>query len=568
MPKLIWSNLKSKVKSKGGKLLTAKYPGDGKRARIRCKFGHTWAAQLRGIVYRGNWCPYCAGRHSGSIKRIEAAAKERGGTLLSKRYKNSKTKYLIRCSEGHLFRIAPTNLFHGKWCKRCGLKASGLKRLGNLSEVRSIIRKRGGKLNSTEYPGNSGCISVTCGEGHTWSPIVANIKLGTWCPTCAGKGKYNLKFLRKLAKERGGKVLSAKMANHASYVEFRCASGHKWSAKAEPVVAGTWCPKCPKSIGEEIVRSALEHYFEMPFPRERPQWLRGLKGKPLELDGYCKELNIAFEHHGRQHYGSRSLFLREGKNRKDDISRDALKRKLCRKHDIVLIEVPEVFHKVRLKDLPDFLEKVVKRLGVARPGKAFNVEGALASAHASTKLDSMKVALAEDGYKLLQNRFVASLHPVLMKCPKGHEVLISLTEFKRGRRCKHCKEQALTLSRFKALIERLDRHGFKAQFPSKQFEGGSKRKMPFMCKSGHLLKKLPRELDRNPYCNQCRVDELGSAIARRLKKIGAKFVGQKRPKTVDDRFTIKCSNGHSWKVSGYVILKTNRKCNACRLEKQ
>ena len=42
--------------------------------------------------------------------------------------------------------------------------------------------------------------------------------------------------------------------------------------------------------------------FGAKFPKLRPDWLVGPNGKRLELDGYCKEFCLAFEHHGEQHY--------------------------------------------------------------------------------------------------------------------------------------------------------------------------------------------------------------------------------------------------------------------------
>ena len=44
------------------------------------------------------------------------------------------------------------------------------------------------------------------------------------------------------------------------------------------------------------------------FPRCRPSFLKSLKNRPMELDGYCPSLQLAFEYRGEQHYMASSFF--------------------------------------------------------------------------------------------------------------------------------------------------------------------------------------------------------------------------------------------------------------------
>ena len=91
--------------------------------------------------------------------------------------------------------------------------------------------------------------------------------------------------------------------------------------------------------------------------KTRPPWLLNNTGHFLELDGYCEELKLAFEHHGVQHYRpcrfSASQTEEElTKKFEDQQRRDALKLKLCTDHGVRLIVVP--FHE---KNVEEFLEK-------------------------------------------------------------------------------------------------------------------------------------------------------------------------------------------------------------------
>jgi len=60
----------------------------------------------------------------------------------------------------------------------------------------------------------------------------------------------------------------------------------------------------------------------------------------LELDGFCEEISIAFEHQGAQHFREVKFFHREEDSFKKQQIRDEKKRQICRKKNILLIEIP------------------------------------------------------------------------------------------------------------------------------------------------------------------------------------------------------------------------------------
>lgn len=65
-------------------------------------------------------------------------------------------------------------------------------------------------------------------------------------------------------------------------------------------------------------------------------------GKNLELDGYCEELGIAFEHHGIQHYKKLSHLKNEVfQNR---VKLDKIKIELCEKAGINLLIIPDILN--------------------------------------------------------------------------------------------------------------------------------------------------------------------------------------------------------------------------------
>ena len=99
------------------------------------------------------------------------------------------------------------------------------------------------------------------------------------------------------------------------------------------------------SNGEKTVNEILVELFSgYKFTKVRPSWLKNdITGKNLELDFYCEELKLAIEFQGQQHYDHTPYFHGEGetgdKNYASRLQRDFDKKKICKGHDITLIEI-------------------------------------------------------------------------------------------------------------------------------------------------------------------------------------------------------------------------------------
>jgi len=99
------------------------------------------------------------------------------------------------------------------------------------------------------------------------------------------------------------------------------------------------CPKCNKNKlkGENLCRAVFNFIFDKKFIKIRPEWLR--YKRCLELDGYCEELNIAFEYNGKQHYEV-TIFNNEKKLEKQKL-RDDFKIKNCKKQKVKLVIIKQ-----------------------------------------------------------------------------------------------------------------------------------------------------------------------------------------------------------------------------------
>lgn len=182
-------------------------------------------------------------------------------------------------------------------------------------------------------------IKWKCNKGHIWDTIPSYVLNGSWCQKC-NNGFLSIEEMQKMAKEKGGKCISTEYNGLLSELTWECGKKHIWDTKPTNIRNGFWCPLCHTSFVETHCREIFEEIFKKSFLRKRHSWLKNDKtGYSLELDGYCSELNIAFEYQGQHHYKIVPGY-KIGPSELLEIKRkDALKIKLCKENDVELIVV-------------------------------------------------------------------------------------------------------------------------------------------------------------------------------------------------------------------------------------
>ena len=113
-----------------------------------------------------------------------------------------------------------------------------------------------------------------------------------------------------------------------------------------------------ESKGEVECRRVLENIFKKPFPKARPDILKNpvtsddSSQNNLELDCYNKDLGLAVEYNGIQHYKYIPYFHKTKDSFHNQKYRDYMKRQMCERNGIYLIEVP---YTVDVKDIRTFI---------------------------------------------------------------------------------------------------------------------------------------------------------------------------------------------------------------------
>jgi hypothetical protein len=185
-------------------------------------------------------------------ERFLRTLRERRGTLVSQ-YLGAKHKVTVKCSEGHLFEIAPTHVVSGKWCKKCYLKKirETPTELVSVGELRALAKQRKGVLVSRVVKRVEEPLIWKCNIHKVlWSASAYSIRKGSWCKICGHerakkKIRKGLMAMKVLAESRGGRCLSKSYVNMSTKLDWECEKGHGWSATPSNIVhRKSWCPIC------------------------------------------------------------------------------------------------------------------------------------------------------------------------------------------------------------------------------------------------------------------------------------------------------------------------------------
>ena len=285
---------------RGGKCLSDRY--SSKKLLWRCCDNHTWSAKFYSIK-RGTWCPYCTWNwreekcryvfetiHNckfprnrsvlngieldGYCAKAKLAFEYHGeqhyhvlkGFWASGFYKRCDRDKLRRrkCAEAGI-RLIEIPYFDAKTDDSLvryitdALQQNAVIDWSNFYEnlsvvkiLRKIARRKGGKLVSNTYNGSLSPLVWECKKGHQWSSAPHGIKRGHWCLVCQGC-LLTIEDAKKLAISRGGECLSHVYDNNRTKLIWKCGKEHVWSAIFDNVFTkGSWCPVCSGCVKSSI----------------------------------------------------------------------------------------------------------------------------------------------------------------------------------------------------------------------------------------------------------------------------------------------------------------------------
>jgi hypothetical protein len=552
------------AEARGGKCLSNKYGNAHTPLLWECGEGHQWEA-VPSSVKRGTWCRKCRGLEKNTIEEMQKIAEARGGKCLSETYFNLYTALQWECSEGHRWEAQPSNIKRGGWCRICAHN----RRRDTIEDMRKIAEHRGGKCLSSTYANAMTPLVWECAKGHRWKSQPLKVKRGSWCAVCSGKAKLTLDEMRKIAEERGGKCLSDGYINRKSKLLWECSEGHRWEAQPGSIKFGQWCPECSTGLGERVCRTFFEQVFRAKFPATYPRWLINKENNQMELDGYCKSLRLAFEHHGEQHYSLKTPYVKTEEQLRKRQADDKLKRELCSKKGVVLIEIPHVPYRLPLAKVKEFIRGELLDQSIALPIAAdinrVNLNKAYITSSSRKALEELRIIAKEHDGKCLSDFYINSEEKLEWQCQKGHIWTAAPRDVKTGRWCRICanEERRGTIEEIKRIAEE---RGGKCL---SDIYIDIKSKLLFACAEGHQWKARPAGIKQGSWCRKCVADKLRGTLED-MRRIAKERGGKCLSDTYADgnkKLLWECAEGHRWEAIPKSITQGSW-CKICLTNKQ
>lgn len=339
--KLTYEEVKGYIESFGYKLISDTYVNNSSKLKILCEEGHIFYMGYNDFK-QGKRCPKCVGK-SWSYDEVKEYIESFNYELLSKEYITAKEKLVLKCPNGHIFKMSLTKFKCGQRCVECHNIKMSNKMRHDYNYIKDYIESFGYKLLSNEYINNKNKLILKCPKNHVFQMTFDNFKRGCRCTTCYDMTRGNSKrltydYVEEYVSSKGYKLLSKKYKNNSSKLLFKCPNGHIFSMNFAKFKQGRRCPKCiNKSSGENRIKEFLLNK-SIDFKREHR--FDDCKCKnTLPFDFYLVDYNTLIEFDGIQHFEIIDYFGGFDAFVKLKI-RDTIKNIYCEKNNIKLIRIP------------------------------------------------------------------------------------------------------------------------------------------------------------------------------------------------------------------------------------
>lgn len=339
--------------------------------------GYVFKIDFNRIKNQNTGCPNCCKNKKLTIEFVHDYLSKHTENIicLSEKYKNNSSLLefkhnILNC--GHVWKAA----FHGiKDSKSKCPKCFGTHKFTN-EYVYSFLKSKN-IFSKDEYINvnkkmNYNCILCK----HNWATnfhSILNSKFG--CPKCAGVARHTQEFIYDFLKNIHIETTD-EYVNILTIINCKCLNcKYKWKSNLHKFLhSNSRCPSCCSSSGELYCKYIFEKLFGYEFAKIRPNFLRYINKKNLEIDGFCQELNVAFEHQGRQHFEIIAAFEIGEESLKRQQERDQFKREKCKEFGIKLLEIYQVTRKTNLETLKRNIKEKCIELNITLPENYDNIK--------------------------------------------------------------------------------------------------------------------------------------------------------------------------------------------------
>lgn len=381
-----------------------------------------------------------------SYNKLLEILNNKGGQILDGYYITNKSKFNIKCNCGYIWKAEANTIIRGSWCRKC----FDNNRRFSLEYLNELSFAKDGYLISDYflYKNKDSKIEWQCKFNHKWLSSVSNIKSGKWCPYCAKNKKLLIDDAKNIAIKYDAILLSKEYKNVKTNLKWRCKNEHIFYANLNNIKnKGSWCPQCSFYSSESICRLFFEKLFGQKFIKQRPKWLKNSKGNLLELDGLSENTvcgkYIAFEHQGNQHYKENSFFSTFSLSKIKE--HDKIKKELCEKNNIFLICIPQLYEKIKINNLRQFILNECNDNNIIVPNEDIKInifDVKLKESLLKYEIDKIKEIALSKGGLCLSDNYINSITKLKFKCSKNHEFELTANSLKSKKYwCKLCSKE-------------------------------------------------------------------------------------------------------------------------------
>lgn len=304
-------------------------------------------------------------------------------------YQGSRKKITIICKIHDLeFEQTPDHhLQNYNGCKSCVKETAKKGKKGTIKKtneefINDAISIHGCSYDYSlvEYNGNLDKVKIICREHGEFEQKPSHHLLGSGCKKCSSenvafkKRKTVEQFIEEANEIHSNKYIYDEVSfkNNKSNIKIKCKEHNtEFEQQVNSHLRGyTGCISCNNYISENCARHIFENYTGKKFVKCKHDWLINTKTNcKMELDGYNKELSIAFEYQGEQHYKFVKFFHKTEENYNKMLERDLLKKKLCQDNEIKLIIIPFHFNSNDKPAMEEYIISQLKEINIVKKVK-------------------------------------------------------------------------------------------------------------------------------------------------------------------------------------------------------
>jgi hypothetical protein len=238
-------------------------------------------------------------------------------------------------------------------------------------------------------------------------------------------------------------------------------------------------------LTEEKCRYILEQFTGKRFYKKR------LPGTCFILDGFCKQLKLAFEYNGEQHYKAVPHF-QQTLSLKERQQYDKRKQDICNQLQIQLIIIPYWIAKKGDKHLISYIDDHLK--GIPKVTTTVSMRTLYNS---RSELQELKTISENRGGRCLSTEYIDSTKPMRWECRKGHIWTTTSSHIKRGSWCKRCS-RLKTIDDMQQLAAAHDGKCLSTVYTN------AISPLEWECRLGHRWAATPNQTQQGRWCSTCK----------------------------------------------------------------